>query len=77
MSNNPERTTGSQATADDDEPDEWDKRIFSTGCSEENAKLTDCYYEKKDWRVCKKEMEIFRECWKRQGNDKRTATKDV
>ncbi|KAK4099485.1 hypothetical protein N658DRAFT_498416 [Parathielavia hyrcaniae] len=62
---------------EDDEPDEWDKRIFSTGCADENAKMTDCYYEKKDWRVCKDEMERFRRCWKAQGNDKRTDTKDV
>jgi cytochrome c oxidase assembly factor 4 len=39
--------------------------------------LTDCYYEKKDWRACKKEMEIFRKCWKIHGNEKRTDTKDV
>ncbi|KAK4452680.1 hypothetical protein QBC34DRAFT_377174 [Podospora aff. communis PSN243] len=61
----------------DDEPDEWDKRIFSTGCAEENTKLTDCYYEKKDWRLCKAEMERFRQCWKVQGNDERTDTKDA
>ncbi|KAF2016208.1 hypothetical protein BU24DRAFT_422559 [Aaosphaeria arxii CBS 175.79] len=77
MSNNPEKAAASQAAIDDDEPDDWDKRIFSTGCSDENAKLTDCYYEKKDWRVCKKEMEIFRECWKRHGNNERTSSKDV
>ena len=23
---------------------------------DENAKLTDCYYEKKDWRACKMEV---------------------
>ncbi|VUC28588.1 unnamed protein product [Clonostachys rosea] len=40
---------------DDDEPDEWDKRIFSTGCADENAKMTDCYFEKKDWRACTEE----------------------
>ncbi|PSN66720.1 hypothetical protein BS50DRAFT_634205 [Corynespora cassiicola Philippines] len=77
MSNNEARTaTASQVDADD-EPDEWDKRIFSTGCADENMKLTDCYYEKKDWRACKKEMEVFRECWKRHGNDKRTGAKDA
>ncbi|KAK1832075.1 hypothetical protein QBC39DRAFT_350089 [Podospora conica] len=64
------------AQVDDDEPDEWDKRIFSTGCAEENTKLTDCYYEKKDWRLCKDEMARFRQCWKAQGNEKRTDTKD-
>ncbi|KAB8202378.1 hypothetical protein BDV34DRAFT_228458 [Aspergillus parasiticus] len=62
---------------DDDEPDEWDKRIFSTGCSVEQDKMNDCYFAKKDWRACKKEMEAFRECWKRKGNDDRTQTKDA
>ncbi|KAI0113354.1 hypothetical protein F4814DRAFT_343917 [Daldinia grandis] len=53
-----DESTSQQTTAaqDDDEPDEWDKRIFSTGCADENTKLTDCYYEKKDWRACKKEF---------------------
>ncbi|KAJ6790144.1 hypothetical protein PWT90_08871 [Aphanocladium album] len=64
-------------TEDDDEPDEWDKRIFSTGCSEENAKMTDCYFEKKDWRACTSEMQQFKECWKRHGNEERTSTKDA
>lgn len=58
-------------------------------------KLTDCYFEKKDWRKCTAEvcrfgrkamydpmtepepqMEIFKKCWKKQGNDDRTSTKD-
>lgn len=69
--------------------------------TDENAKLTDCYYDKKDWRLCKGEvravtyvtvstclevmtnktawsqMERFRQCWKQQGNDKRTDMKDA
>ncbi|KAF2396174.1 hypothetical protein EJ06DRAFT_500605 [Trichodelitschia bisporula] len=62
---------------DADEPDEWEQRIFSTGCSAENLNMTDCYYEKKDWRACKKEMKIFRECWKQHGNLQRTGTKEA
>ncbi|KAK0644035.1 CHCH domain-containing protein [Cercophora newfieldiana] len=74
----PEQTpAAAQQVEEDDEPDDWDKRIFSTGCAEENTKLTDCYYEKKDWRLCKEEMERFRKCWKAQGNDQRTDTKDT
>lgn len=73
----PSASAASGVNQPDDEPDEWDKRIFSTGCADENAKLTDCYYEKKDWRLCKNEMERFRKCWKLQGNDKRTDTKDA
>ncbi|KAF1920966.1 hypothetical protein BDU57DRAFT_437567 [Ampelomyces quisqualis] len=73
-----EKATAAAAQAlIDDEPDDWDKRIFSTGCAEENAKLTDCYYEKKDWRACKQEMEFFRQCWQRHGNDKRTDSQDA
>ncbi|KAL9118268.1 MAG: hypothetical protein Q9187_005192, partial [Circinaria calcarea] len=42
---------------DDNEPDEWDKRIFSTGCAVtvEQTKMNDCYFEKKDWRICRQE----------------------
>ncbi|KAF1829039.1 hypothetical protein BDW02DRAFT_592891 [Decorospora gaudefroyi] len=70
------RTAAAQLVIDD-EPDDWDKRIFSTGCADENANLTDCYYAKKDWRACKSEMETFRQCWQRHGNDKRTEMKDA
>ncbi|TVY84577.1 Cytochrome oxidase assembly factor [Lachnellula suecica] len=64
----------------DDEPDDWDKRIFSTGCATytaENTKMNDCYFEKKDWRLCRDELEVFRKCWKQQQNDKRTEMKDA
>ncbi|KAK6211769.1 CHCH domain-containing protein [Colletotrichum tabaci] len=61
-----------KSAVDDDEPDDWDKRIFN-----ENAKLTDCYFEKKDWRQCTAEMERFKSCWKQQGNDQRTDMKDA
>ncbi|OHW96090.1 mitochondrial genome maintenance protein [Colletotrichum incanum] len=47
-----ESDAAQKAAVDDDEPDDWDKRIFSTGCADENTKLTDCYFEKKDWRQC-------------------------
>jgi len=40
-------------------------------------RMTDCYYDKKDWRACAKEMEEFKQCWKRQGNDERVSTKDA
>ncbi|PYH47640.1 uncharacterized protein BP01DRAFT_390157 [Aspergillus saccharolyticus JOP 1030-1] len=62
---------------DDDEPDEWEKRISRTGCADEQMTLNDCVYQKKDWRSCQQEMEAFRECWKKQGNDQRTQTQDA
>ena len=27
--------------------------------AEENAKMTDCYFEKKDWRACAGEVSLF------------------
>ncbi|EMF11533.1 uncharacterized protein SEPMUDRAFT_47302 [Sphaerulina musiva SO2202] len=77
MSNTEKQQAGRGDVEDDDEPDEWDKRIFSTGCADENTTLNDCFREKKDWRACKDEMEAFKQCWKRAGNENRTAQKDA
>jgi len=63
--------------AEDDEPDDWDKRIIQTGCAPENLKLTDCYWDKKDWRQCQEEMKIFQDCWKKHGNGQRTDVKNA
>ncbi|KAJ3472164.1 hypothetical protein NLG97_g11230 [Lecanicillium saksenae] len=60
----------------DDEPDECCKLTWMA-VTEENAKMTDCYFEKKDWRACTSEMQQFKECWKRHGNEERTSTKDA
>ncbi|KAI4098347.1 MAG: hypothetical protein LQ339_006498 [Xanthoria mediterranea] len=46
---------GSKNGDEDEEKDEWDQRIFSTGCSNEQNKMNDCYFEKRDWRACKDE----------------------
>ncbi|KAG0132064.1 hypothetical protein HOY82DRAFT_484225 [Tuber indicum] len=74
--------------AGDDEPDVWDKRISDTGCAAENTRLNDCFFEKKDWRMCQKEvrnptrelllaqMEAFKECWRLKGNRDRTDSRD-
>ncbi|KAL7276922.1 hypothetical protein RUND412_000066 [Rhizina undulata] len=53
-----------------------DKRIEDTGCSAENERLNNCFYEKKDWRKCKDEMQAFRECWEVKGNVGRTGAKN-
>ncbi|OCT51126.1 hypothetical protein CLCR_09224 [Cladophialophora carrionii] len=119
--------------AAEEELDDWDQRIFSTGCAgkleitvrsrlrdvtltngtEEQLRMNDCYYDKKDWRACKAEvgvesptpnalskasprligwssaeqnsghtdfsrqMEAFRQCWKRKGNEERTQSRDA
>jgi cytochrome c oxidase assembly factor 4 len=42
---------------------------------EENTKLNDCFFETKDWRKCKPEMEAFKKCWAAKGNAQRVAEK--
>ncbi|KAJ5881923.1 uncharacterized protein N7529_000595 [Penicillium soppii] len=70
MSNNLENKTA--VPEEDDEPDDC-----ASSAPAATDKMNDCYFAKKDWRECKQEMEAFRECWKRQGNDQRTETKDA
>ena len=64
------------AAGDDDEPDEWDRRIMDTGCHQENLKLQLCHADTGDWRKCLKEMQAFRACWERNKNNERTSTVD-
>jgi cytochrome c oxidase assembly factor 4 len=49
-----------EATTDEDN---WNKAIRKTGCYDENETLQLCYADNgRDWRMCKKEMEIFKKC---------------
>ncbi|KAI5300188.1 hypothetical protein KEM56_002665 [Ascosphaera pollenicola] len=61
---------------------------MDTGCQAEQLKMNDCYFDTKDWRKCTEEgdsavqltfqqVTAFRECWKRNGNNERTDTKDA
>lgn len=61
---------------DDQDPDDWDKRITDTGCYVENMALQLCHAETGDWRQCFKEMEAFRKCWETNGNRERVQTID-
>ncbi|ODQ80003.1 hypothetical protein BABINDRAFT_161650 [Babjeviella inositovora NRRL Y-12698] len=61
---------------EDDEPDDWDKRIIDTGCADENLKLQLCHADSGDWRKCTQEMEAFRKCWDEHQNNIRTRTKN-
>lgn len=69
-------TADAGGDGDDDQPDEWDSRIISTGCAEENLRLQLCHYDTNDWRQCTKEMEAFRRCWADHSNNERTRTVD-
>ena len=48
----------------DYEPDEYNQRIIVTGCAKENEELQLCFADKKDWRLCQKELNKFKKCWK-------------
>ncbi len=54
-----------------DELDEYEQRILKTGCAKENEELQLCFADKKDWRLCQKELNKFKECWKIYQHDKK------
>jgi cytochrome c oxidase assembly factor 4 len=48
---------------EDEDDDPYNTRIEKTGCFQENEDLQLCFYDTKDWRQCKKEMQAFRNCF--------------
>lgn len=48
---------------EEEEEDPYNARIEKTGCFQENEDLQLCFFDTKDWRQCKKEMQAFRECF--------------
>lgn len=42
-----------------------DPRICITGCETLNNNVLLCYSETRDWRLCKKQVEAFKECFER------------
>lgn len=55
---------------DEEEDDEYVKMIKGTGCYEQHIVLHECYFDSKDWRKCRKELEEFKKCI--QSNQKQT-----
>ncbi|KAK6518517.1 hypothetical protein TWF506_005662 [Arthrobotrys conoides] len=49
--------------------DEWDIRIQKTGCAVENENLQMCFDKTKDWRACQKQVQEFKNCWRRHEKD--------
>ncbi|KAI9020108.1 hypothetical protein CLU79DRAFT_757233 [Phycomyces nitens] len=56
-----------------EQDDPYNARIEKTGCAEENEILQLCFYDKKDWRLCKEEMQRFRTCF--QNNQQNAGSK--
>ncbi|KAI9494209.1 hypothetical protein BDB00DRAFT_820143 [Zychaea mexicana] len=59
----------------DEEDDPYNARIERTGCAQENEDLQICFYDKKDWRLCQKEMKRFRQCF--QANTKNAGSQEL
>lgn len=43
--------------------DPYNQALDETGCAHLNEMVQLCYYEKKDWRQCQKELDTFRKCY--------------
>lgn len=54
----------------------YDERIIKTGCYLQNFILQLCHADTGDWRQCTLEMNWFKDCWAKNGNDKRTFQSD-
>lgn len=67
MSNEPalEKTQDKVPTTQEEEEDDdpYNARIEKTGCFQENEDLQLCFFDTKDWRKCKDEMQAFRNCF--------------
>lgn len=48
---------------EEEEDDPYNARIEKTGCFQENEDLQLCFFDTKDWRKCKEEMQAFRDCF--------------
>ncbi|KTW31840.1 uncharacterized protein T551_01101 [Pneumocystis jirovecii RU7] len=47
----------------------FEKILNSSGCIQERETLQECYYEKRDWRLCSEELKRFRQCWTLRNNN--------
>lgn len=54
---------------EDEDDDPYNARIEKTGCHQENEDLQLCFFDTKDWRKCKEEMQAFRECFIKNSNN--------
>ncbi|CAO3591773.1 unnamed protein product [Absidia cylindrospora] len=52
-----------QKDTTEEEEEILNARIEKTGCAQENEDLQLCFYDKRDWRLCKDEMQQFRQCF--------------
>ena len=50
----------------EDDKDLYEELIDKSGCAKFHYALQDCYFEHKDWRQCRKEMEDFKKCTDQQ-----------
>jgi cytochrome c oxidase assembly factor 4 len=52
-------------------------KLTRIGCIEEHYKVQDCYYESRDWRKCKNEVEAFRNCLQTKKQQNENVSKNI
>nr|ADD38704.1 Coiled-coil-helix-coiled-coil-helix domain-containing protein 8 [Lepeophtheirus salmonis] len=67
MSRDPHDRTR-QAPRDEEEEDLVDRMLNKTGCMNLHYQVQFCMAEKKDWRLCQKEVQDFKSCMNRDKN---------
>ncbi|QSL64216.1 hypothetical protein MERGE_000371 [Pneumocystis wakefieldiae] len=43
--------------------DPWLKIVKSGKCADEAEEVQQCYFDKRDWRLCSEVLNSFRQCW--------------
>jgi cytochrome c oxidase assembly factor 4 len=59
------KNTNTLEQVSDDYEDPYDTRLKNSGCFSEHTMLQDCHYNNRDFRMCIKEMQLLKECWKK------------
>ncbi|KAJ2309102.1 hypothetical protein IWW52_005793, partial [Coemansia sp. RSA 2704] len=57
-----------QPALDNEDEDEWDRRIRRTGCFAENEAVLICHADSNDWRKCLRELDAFKKCMQAHNN---------
>ncbi|KTW30793.1 hypothetical protein T552_00505 [Pneumocystis carinii B80] len=51
------------SNTDEYDDDPWIKIVQSGKCVEEAQQVQECYFDKRDWRLCAEVLNRFRQCW--------------
>ncbi|XP_074605304.1 uncharacterized protein LOC141858456 [Brevipalpus obovatus] len=60
-----------QRTEEEEDDDPVTKAIKKTGCLQLHYDLQECMYEHRDWRICKPQVQTFRDCMEEYNKNKK------